>query len=226
MSDLSDFKNVIKISAILAADKTLVLSRLDAPGNGTIARLFQLDRHWWSILNVKKNKRVRAAINAYVAIQLSNFFLWEAYSSFKVDRPNMKNIQSVNDPCFCEFLRLFHYAFRFCLAVEMKNGRDQYETQQTYLLLSQLPASGTGKGIETLIDLNYEYKYKFNNEFYLKAIADGFYLKELCEQDFLNLNIIAKTKMFIGFKDMLEVIDESLLAKDKGKAIFKCNPAI
>lgn len=226
MSDLSDFEKVIKISAVLAANKTLDLSRLDAPGNGTIARLLQLDRHWWSIFNVKKNKRVRAAINAYVAINLSNLYLWEAYSSFKVDHPNMKIIQSVNDPCFSKFLKLFHYAFRFCLAVEMKEGRDQYETQQTYLLLSQLPASGTGKGIETLIDLNYEYKFKFDNEFYLKAIADGFYLKELCEQDFLNLNIITKTKMFVGFEDIFKVIDASLLAKDKGKAIFQCNPAI
>lgn len=122
MSDLSDFEKVIKISAVLAANKTLDLSRLDAPGNGTIARLLQLDRHWWSIFNVKKNKRVRAAINAYVAINLSNLYLWEAYSSFKVDRPNMKIIQSVNDPCFSKFLKLFHYAFRFCLAVEMKEG--------------------------------------------------------------------------------------------------------
>lgn len=226
MSDLEDFKKLIKVSAIFASDETLKLSRLDSPGCGSIARIFQLDRRWWSIFNFQKNKRVCAAINAYVAIQVSQLFLWQAYETFKSITPRMKTISSTNDECFKSFLNLFHSAFRLGLALGMKEERNKYELRQTFLLLSQLPASGSGKGTETLIDLNYEYKLKFKNEFYIQAIATGLFLKDQCKDTLMAVHCAGLARTYVGFDDILKKMDEMLLSVDKNNFLLKCNPPL
>ena len=108
----------------------------------------------------------------------------------------------------------------------MKEERNKYESRQTFLLLSQLPASGSGKGTETLIDLNYEYKLKFKNEFYIQAIATGLFLKDQCKDTLMAVHCAGLARTYVGFDDILKKMDEMLLSVDKNNFLLKCNPPL
>lgn len=227
MSDLSDFRHIVKISAQLAAIKTTAVSSIESPLFKHMANLFQVDRHIWSFLNFKRNNEVFAAVTSFCCIWLSNYYLWEAYKTFADSTPRMTVISSTNDPAFQSFLKMFHQHFRLALSVALVGDkRSHREVTEVYELLSKLPASGTGLGMEELIGIHYKNKKEFGSQFYIETLGLTSALKELCQTDFIDLKWLVMSRDFSSSDVSVAPLEELLKRFDPADPFFRCTPQI